>query len=63
MFEITNSISMRLAKEGLLEHAEMWMRKAEPFVEKNIRLTVIFNNNLACIYKHQKAYQKAQQHL
>lgn len=54
---------MRLAKEGLLEHAEMWMRKAEPFVEKNIRLTVIFNNNLACIYKHQKAYQKAQQHL
>lgn len=60
LFEIVNSIGMRFAKDGYLEQAEIWLKKAEVMTELFPKYKIVLHSNLACVYKKKFDFAKAQ---
>lgn len=54
---------MRYAKEGYIDQAEKWLKKAEVIAFKVPRLEIILHNNLACIYNKKADFKQALHHL
>ena len=54
---------MRYAKDGYIDQAEKWLKKAEILAAKTPRLEIILHNNLACIYNKKADFNQALYHL
>jgi hypothetical protein len=51
---------MRFAKDGYLEQAETWLKKAEAMTELFPKYKIVLHSNLACVYKKKFDFVKAQ---
>jgi len=54
---------MRYAKDGYIDQAEKWLKKAEGLAGKLPRFEIILHNNMACIYNKKADFALALHHL